>query len=92
LRRSYDERFSWEGQCQALVDRMWKMVYGLGKTKDDDVSRNDCEKDTSTEPIAGVEKNQEDDVPQNDCEKDAATGPMAGEPFFIVLQQIIREA
>ena len=28
LRRSYDERFSWEGQCQALVDRMWKMVYG----------------------------------------------------------------
>ena len=28
LRRSYDERFSWEGQCQALGDRMWKMVYG----------------------------------------------------------------
>ena len=28
LRRSYDERFSWEGQCKALVDRMWKMVYG----------------------------------------------------------------
>ena len=28
LRRSYDESFSWEGQCQALVDRMWKMVYG----------------------------------------------------------------
>ena len=28
LRRSYDKRFSWERQCQALVDRMWKMVYG----------------------------------------------------------------
>ena len=28
LRRSYDERFSWERQCQALVARMWKMVYG----------------------------------------------------------------
>ncbi|CAH3181780.1 unnamed protein product, partial [Porites lobata] len=28
LRRSYDERFSWEKQCQSLVDRMWKMVYG----------------------------------------------------------------
>ena len=28
LRRSFDERFSWEGQCQALVDRMWKMAYG----------------------------------------------------------------
>ncbi|CAH3191634.1 unnamed protein product, partial [Porites evermanni] len=28
LRRSYDERFSWERQCQALVTRMWKMVYG----------------------------------------------------------------
>ena len=28
LRRSYDERFSWERQCHALVARMWKMVYG----------------------------------------------------------------
>ena len=28
LRRSYDERFSWDRQCQALVARMWKMVYG----------------------------------------------------------------
>ena len=28
LRRSYDERFSWEKQCQSLVARMWKMVYG----------------------------------------------------------------
>ena len=28
LRRSYDERFSWDRQCQALVDRMWKMLYG----------------------------------------------------------------
>ena len=28
LRRSYDERFSCEKQCQSLVDRMWKMVYG----------------------------------------------------------------
>ena len=28
LRRSYDERFSWERQCQALVARMWKMVDG----------------------------------------------------------------
>ena len=28
LRRSYDERFSWKRQCQALVARMWKMVYG----------------------------------------------------------------
>ena len=28
LRRSYEERFSWERQCQSLVERMWKMVYG----------------------------------------------------------------
>ena len=28
LRRSYDERFSLERQCQTLVDRMWRMVYG----------------------------------------------------------------
>ena len=28
LRRSYDERFSWQRQCHALVARMWKMVYG----------------------------------------------------------------
>ena len=28
LRRSYEERFSWESQCQSLVDTMWKMVYG----------------------------------------------------------------
>ena len=28
LRRSYEERFSWERECKSLVDRMWKMVYG----------------------------------------------------------------
>ena len=28
LRRSYEERFSWDRQCQSLVERMWKMVYG----------------------------------------------------------------
>ena len=28
LRRSYEDRFPWERQCQALVARMWKMVYG----------------------------------------------------------------
>ena len=28
LRRSYEERFSWERQCKSLVDTMWKMVYG----------------------------------------------------------------
>ncbi|CAH3192701.1 unnamed protein product [Porites evermanni] len=92
LRRSYDQTFSWERQCQVPLCRIWKMVYGRGKTKRDDVPQNDFEKDTSTEPIAGVEKTQENEVPQNDFEKDAASGPMAGEPTFIVLQQIIREA
>ena len=28
LRRSYEERFSWERQCQSLAERMWKMVHG----------------------------------------------------------------
>ena len=28
LRRSYEERFSWDRQCQSLVERMWKMVSG----------------------------------------------------------------
>ena len=28
LRRTYEDRFSWERQCQALVARMWKIVYG----------------------------------------------------------------
>ena len=28
LRRSYDQRFSWERQCQVPLARMWKMVYG----------------------------------------------------------------
>ena len=28
LRKSYEERFSWERQCKTLVDRMWKIVYG----------------------------------------------------------------
>ena len=28
LRKSYEERFSWERQCQTLVDKMWNMVYG----------------------------------------------------------------
>ena len=28
LRRSYEERFSWERQCQSLVERMWMTVYG----------------------------------------------------------------
>ena len=28
LRRSYEEKFSWKRQCQSLVGRMWKVVYG----------------------------------------------------------------
>ena len=28
LRRSYEEKFSWERQCRSLVDRMWRMVDG----------------------------------------------------------------
>ena len=32
LRIGYDERFSWDRQCQALVARMWKMVYGKKST------------------------------------------------------------
>ena len=28
LRRCYEEKFSWERQCQTLVDKMWKIVYG----------------------------------------------------------------
>ena len=28
LRSCYEERFSWERQCQTLVDKMWKIVYG----------------------------------------------------------------
>ncbi|CAH3187991.1 unnamed protein product, partial [Porites lobata] len=79
LRRSYDERFSWERQCQALVDRMWKMVPNHLNSL---LILN----------FIGVEKTQEDDVPQNGFEKDAATGPMAGELIFRTLQQILLEA
>ena len=28
LREVYDEMFSWKRQCQMLVEKMWKMVYG----------------------------------------------------------------
>ena len=28
LRRSYEKKFSWERQCESLVDKMWKMVDG----------------------------------------------------------------
>ena len=28
LRKVYEERFSWKRQCQLLVEKMWKMVYG----------------------------------------------------------------
>ena len=28
LREVYEERFSWKRQCQLLVEKMWKMVYG----------------------------------------------------------------
>ena len=28
LKASYGEMYSWEEQCEALVERMWKMVHG----------------------------------------------------------------
>ena len=27
LNKSYDKMYSWEEQCEALVERMWKMVH-----------------------------------------------------------------
>ena len=30
LRTSYEEQFSWEKQCDLLVDKMWDKVYGTG--------------------------------------------------------------
>ena len=30
LRTSYEEQFSWEKQCDLLVDKMWNKVYGAG--------------------------------------------------------------
>ncbi|CAH3181770.1 unnamed protein product [Porites lobata] len=53
LRRSYDERFSWERQCQAVVARMWKMAYGVGKTQEDTVPQNDFENDAAKRSITG---------------------------------------
>ena len=29
LRTSYGVMYSWKKQCEALVERMWKMVYGM---------------------------------------------------------------
>ena len=28
LRRSYEEKYSWENQCGSLVERLWSMAYG----------------------------------------------------------------
>ena len=28
LRTSYEEKFSWEKQCEALVEKMWSLVHG----------------------------------------------------------------
>ena len=30
LRRSYEKTYSWKEQCDALVDKMWRMVHGMG--------------------------------------------------------------
>jgi len=32
LRTSYEEKFSWEKQCKALVDKMWSLVHGKALT------------------------------------------------------------
>ena len=32
LRTSYEERFSWEEQCEALVEKMWSLVHGKALT------------------------------------------------------------
>ena len=29
LRASYEEKYSWKEQCDALVDKMWKIVHGM---------------------------------------------------------------
>ena len=31
LRATYDNKYSWKEQCEALVEKMWRMVYGIGK-------------------------------------------------------------
>ncbi|CAH3180165.1 unnamed protein product [Porites lobata] len=85
LRRSYDERFCWERQCQALVARMWRMVYGKNKKRKKTTRR-------TTSAIWSVEKTQADTVPQNDFENDAAKGSITGEAIFLALQQILLEA
>ena len=28
LRRSYEEKYSWEDQCGSLVEKLWSMAYG----------------------------------------------------------------
>jgi len=28
LRTSYEEKFSWEKQCEALLENMWSLVHG----------------------------------------------------------------
>ena len=30
LRESYEEKYSWKQQCEALVEKMWRMVFGMG--------------------------------------------------------------
>lgn len=30
LRESYEEKYGWKQQCEALVEKMWTMVFGMG--------------------------------------------------------------
>ena len=32
VRASYEKKYSWEKQCDALVDKMWRMVHGMSLT------------------------------------------------------------
>ena len=29
LKASYEKKYSWKGQCEALVDKIWRMVHGM---------------------------------------------------------------
>ena len=45
--------FFFKSECFFLEIIAFYNFTGLGKTKEDDVPQNDCEKDASTEPMAG---------------------------------------
>jgi len=91
LRTKYEEQFSWEKQCQDLVDNMWMLVIGEEKAAQDKAVFKSFSQDASTGHVtSGSQFSQSVEKPtrhegtpsnMNQCQEAETTQMRSGTQF-----------